>query len=54
MCLSRAVTACVVMAAAGALATPAAAQDGYPARPVTMIVPFAAGGASDVIARLIA
>ena len=37
-----------------AWATPALADDSYPARPVTMIVPFAAGGSSDVIARLIA
>jgi len=33
---------------------PGVAQDAYPARPITMVVPFAAGGASDVIARLIA
>ena len=32
---------------------PGAADESYPNRPVTMIVPFAAGGASDVIARLI-
>ena len=35
-------------------ATKGLAQDAYPIRPVTMVVPFAAGGASDVIARLIA
>ncbi len=37
-----------------ALCGPAAAQEAYPARPITMIVPFAAGGASDVIARIVA
>jgi tripartite-type tricarboxylate transporter receptor subunit TctC len=33
---------------------PAAAQETYPTRPITMIVPFAAGGTSDVLARVVA
>ena len=45
----------VLFAAAASLAliAPAAAQT-YPSRTITMIVPFAAGGASDVIARIVA
>jgi len=35
------------------LATAASAQD-YPARPVTLIVPYAAGGGNDVMARIVA
>jgi tripartite-type tricarboxylate transporter receptor subunit TctC len=35
------------------LATSASAQD-YPARPITLIVPYAAGGGNDVMARIVA
>jgi tripartite-type tricarboxylate transporter receptor subunit TctC len=36
-----------------ALATPAAAQE-WPARPVTLVVPFAAGGPTDLLGRVMA
>src|SRR3954467_14008017 len=40
--------------AAGFAPAPAAAQSNYPARTITLIVPFAAGGPTDVIARIVA
>lgn len=42
-----------IAAVAALLAVPAAAQD-WPARPVTMVVPFAPGSGSDILGRIIA
>jgi tripartite-type tricarboxylate transporter receptor subunit TctC len=39
-------------AAVAALSAPVQAQT-YPARPITMIVPFAAGGPTDIVARIV-
>lgn len=34
--------------------TPAAAQDNYPSRPITLIAPYSAGGSIDLVSRIIA
>jgi tripartite-type tricarboxylate transporter receptor subunit TctC len=47
--LTRALTAFVLLATLGAAAT---AQD-WPARPVTMVIPTAAGGGADILGRVL-
>jgi tripartite-type tricarboxylate transporter receptor subunit TctC len=43
----------IQLAAGLLLAMPAASAQDFPSRPITMVVPFSAGGPGDVIARLI-
>ncbi|KAB0264346.1 tripartite tricarboxylate transporter substrate-binding protein [Microvirga brassicacearum] len=43
----------LALAAFGLATSAAQAQGNYPQRPITMIVPFAAGGPTDVIARIV-
>src|SRR5215475_6298172 len=43
----------IALAVIGSVASDAAAQD-WPARPVTMVVPTAAGGGADILGRILA
>jgi tripartite-type tricarboxylate transporter receptor subunit TctC len=49
----RKLLAALIAASLGLGWTGVAAADGYPARPITMIVPFPAGGATDTLARFL-
>ena len=51
MTIPRRTALAAALACATALATPAALAQAYPAKPITFVVPFAAGSATDQLAR---
>lgn len=53
MSITRRAAALVAAFVALAAAIPALAQGGYPAKPITVIVPYAPGGNTDVIGRIV-
>ncbi len=47
-------SALAVLSFLGVSAAPGLAADAYPSRPITLVVPYSAGGATDVIGRVLA
>jgi tripartite-type tricarboxylate transporter receptor subunit TctC len=52
--MKRNIAAGLAVAASAALWAAGASAQGYPTRPVTMFVPYAAGGPTDIVARVVA
>ena len=48
---SRRLLLSIGLGLAGLATLPAVAQDKYPSRPITMVVPFPPGGSVDIMAR---
>ena len=51
--MKRILATCLILAAAQAFLSSGKAQAPYPSRPISLVVPFAAGGPNDVMSRIV-